>query len=190
MKKWIYVVTVISLFCTCSKTQEVPVSKYDKENLSKIGDSITHEAQKVLLQNVSQAIEEGGTDYAVMFCSLEAIPITDSLSNQFGYYIQRLSDKNRNPMNAITEEIDRMAWEKVQKEKMSFLYQAENDVAYYYKPITLAMPTCLKCHGAPEDISESTRKILSQKYPEDKATGYKQGDLRGIWKMKIYQTTY
>jgi len=46
------------------------------------------------------------------------------------------------------------------------------------------MPACLGCHGTEGgDINAKTLKIIKQKYPEDKATGYKEGDLRGWWKI-------
>jgi hypothetical protein len=47
-----------------------------------------------------------------------------------------------------------------------------------YKPLMIKKQVCLKCHG---DISKNPK--LAQKiatiYPNDKATGYKMGDLRG-----------
>jgi cytochrome c551/c552 len=47
------------------------------------------------------------------------------------------------------------------------------------------MPTCIKCHGGKTDITESTQKMIAQKYPNDKAIGYQMGDLRGMWKIKL-----
>ncbi len=48
------------------------------------------------------------------------------------------------------------------------------------------MPACLKCHGLPgKDIDANTLALLQKKYPEDKATGYKLGDLRGAWKISF-----
>ena len=61
---------------------------------------------------------------------------------------------------------------------------SENGQMVYYKPIKIAMPACLNCHGsAGKEIDTKTLEIITQKYPDDMATGYKEGDLRGLWKI-------
>jgi hypothetical protein len=45
-----------------------------------------------------------------------------------------------------------------------------------------AIPTkivCLKCHGS--EIDPKIVAKLDELYPEDKAVGYKQGDIRGAF---------
>lgn len=152
-----------------------------------MGDSIATEAQTVLMQNVAAAIQKGGTDYAVEFCNTRAIPLTDSIADHLDVDIQRLSDKNRNPANAIQTPMDNKAWQKMQSEKTHAIEQDDRGEVFYYKPISIAMPTCLKCHGGKNDITESTQEIIAQKYPNDKAIGYEMGDLRGMWKIHLTQ---
>jgi hypothetical protein len=42
--------------------------------------------------------------------------------------------------------------------------------------------TCTKCHGTVERLSPDVRDLLATAYPQDKATGFEEGDLRGfIW---------
>ena len=41
---------------------------------------------------------------------------------------------------------------------------------------------CLKCHG--ETIEPETAAILDELYPEDKARGYKAGQVRGAFTLK------
>jgi len=44
----------------------------------------------------------------------------------------------------------------------------------------------LQCHGEPgKDIQAENLTLLHQVYPDDKATGYKLGDLRGIWRVRF-----
>jgi len=38
---------------------------------------------------------------------------------------------------------------------------------------------CLKCHGS--TLAPGVDKVLSELYPQDKATGYKKGDIRGAF---------
>jgi hypothetical protein len=49
----------------------------------------------------------------------------------------------------------------------------------YYKPIVINNEACLKCHGG-LDVNSPLAKAIKTTYPEDKAIGYKMGDLRGM----------
>lgn len=53
-----------------------------------------------------------------------------------------------------------------------------NSAAHYARGLYIA-PLCLQCHGSSDEISPEVRAKLNEKYPNDKATGYKIGDLRG-----------
>lgn len=156
------------------------------------GDSITTAAQTALLANVAKAIKEQGIAGAVDFCSEKAIPLTDSVAAAFTAPIQRLSDKNRNPNNGLKTVSDSLAWQQMKELVADTLHNnkhfvaANNKEIYYYKAITIGMPTCLSCHGDKQNtIEQTTLKTIQQKYPLDKATDYKLGDLRGMWKVKI-----
>ncbi len=178
-------VFILILLVGCKEKKTATISETEMASLSQLGDSIATEMQNTLLKNVSNAIEKGGTDYAVEYCNLKALPLTDSISQKHQVKIQRLSNKNRNPSNEIENAIDQLAWEHIQSQKSSTIQQDNQGKVYYYKPIVAAMPTCIKCHGTTEDISESTQKIIAHKYPNDKATGYQTGDLRGMWKIQL-----
>ena len=55
----------------------------------------------------------------------------------------------------------------------------EKDAIIYSKPIFIEAP-CLNCHGSSEQISAEVAEFLKNKYPNDKATDYNIGDLRGV----------
>ena len=170
---------------TATSCQQTTHNEREIADLKNQADSIATLSQNVLLQNVAGAIQKGGIDYAVEFCNIQAIPLTDSITEDLNVYIQRLSDKNRNPANAIKTQADSLAWKKIKSKKADFIEQHNNGEVYYYKPILIAMPTCVKCHGGKSDIAESTQNSIAQKYPGDKAVNYKMGDLRGMWKIKL-----
>ena len=176
----------------CGNSQTKEMSLIDKEQYLIMGDSIASHAQKVLLQNVSQAIKEKGAAGAVDFCNEKAMVLTDSISAIHAASIQRLSDKNRNPKNILLENIDKQAWDSIallmqNKEQIKKHWLTkENNAIYYYKAIPIGMPTCLSCHGNKEvDIAQETMRQITTRYPNDKATGYQMGQLRGIWKIKL-----
>lgn len=178
----IFITTLIlAVLTACSNSPTI--QKQDTADYLALGDSISNIAQATLLKNVSSAVEQGGIEYAVDFCNLNAFSITDSLSKEYSAHITRLSDKNRNPSNAISSESDATAWEKIQSEQAAFTQAADDGTVYYYKPIYTAMPTCIKCHGTADDITESVAEVIREKYPNDLATGYHLGDLRGMWKI-------
>ncbi|MBV5321708.1 MAG: DUF3365 domain-containing protein, partial [Sulfuricurvum sp.] len=52
----------------------------------------------------------------------------------------------------------------------------------FYKPIVINNEACLKCHG---NVEGDLAKAITAAYPEDKATGYKMGDLRGMIAIEI-----
>jgi hypothetical protein len=52
------------------------------------------------------------------------------------------------------------------------------------KPL-IVQPVCIACHGPRENIPAEVKLILEQKYPEDRATGFLVGDVRGAISVKI-----
>lgn len=184
--KWLALIFSSTLLLACSqKTNEM--SKEQKDEYLSLGDSISAHTQSVLLKNVAQQIKKGGVENALEYCHINASSLTDSLARIYSGKIWRLSDKNRNSNNTIQTAIDQKAWKEFsQNNVMSGVVLQDSEEVFYYKPIRLGMPTCLKCHGIEdEDISAKTLSVIKQKYPEDKATGYSLEELRGMWKIKI-----
>ena len=155
------------------------------------GASITNTAQAVLLANVSKAIAEGGPEYAVEFCNLKASGIMDSLSVTNNATIGRISNRNRNPQNAIDGQTDVLAWnywtgKQPGQGAEDTVMTTRNGDRIYYKPIRIGMETCLKCHGSRStEITMATLNVLDSLYPADKAVNYRMGDLRGLWKVEF-----
>ena len=53
----------------------------------------------------------------------------------------------------------------------------------YVEPIRIK-PPCLACHGA--SLAPATADELAERYPEDQATGYKLGELRGLFWAEVH----
>lgn len=59
------------------------------------------------------------------------------------------------------------------------------DSIAYYKPILIASPLCLKCHGiAGETLDMEAQRVIRERYPQDAATGYALGEFRGLWSIR------
>jgi len=178
-----FIVLVLVVGCQNSKG----VSTIEREEYLKMGDSISNHIQSVLLTNVTQKIQQESIVGAVAFCSEKAIMLTDSVAAKYNVKASRLTDKNRNPNNGLQSATGRKAWEEFQlnTEKNQLIYQERGSVVYY-KTIPLGMAACLKCHGDKKtDISVETLQSIQMNYPQDLATGYAVGDLRGMWKIEL-----
>lgn len=192
MKKIGFLIVLFGIgFVSCdSVPEELTESEHDK--FMAIGDSISMHAQQVLLANVANAMKEGGPVGAVDYCNVNAIPLTDSISDIHKASIRRYSDKYRNPFNAIDKKKEKDAWNQMltstsagEYEGKDFLIQ-EGDTVFYYKPIPIGMSTCLFCHGSKDgDIAAETLDEINLKYPNDLATGYRMGELRGLWRVSM-----
>lgn len=145
--------------------------------------------QKELLKNVSSAMQSGGPAHAIDFCNTRAMKLTDSLSEKYNCTIERLSLQNRNPNNSpdSNEEKEQLKlYENQHKDGKDIepTVHSSKEKVVYYKPITVGMETCLKCHGTPENgLSEEVMTQLAELYPNDNATGYELHDFRGMWKV-------
>ena len=49
----------------------------------------------------------------------------------------------------------------------------------HYAKAIMVQPQCLACHGQAQDISAPMAEKIKQEYPDDQATGYSAGKLRG-----------
>ena len=54
----------------------------------------------------------------------------------------------------------------------------------YLRPL-LVQRACLACHGDPATFSPEVRAVLARRYPQDRATGYAVGDLRGAVSVRV-----
>jgi len=147
--------------------------------------------QAILGKNLLKAIQKTGTEGAISFCKEAAIPLTDSMATVKNTIIKRVSDKPRNLSNAASrEETGYIAAFKAQLATGSDIRpitKRVNDLVYFYYPIT-TNAKCLQCHGVKErDIEPSVLTVLSQQYPEDKATGYNVNEVRGMWRVQFIE---
>ena len=134
------------------------------------------------------SIQSGGPTRAIEVCGLEASSIADSMSRG-GFTIRRVTDKNRSPDNRATlAEKDIMAVfvDSTQPRRQFFGdWKTEDSLTSYtyYKPIFVKR-FCLQCHGDMQTLAPGVYQAVKRHYPMDKATGYRKGDLRGMFVVK------
>jgi nitrate reductase cytochrome c-type subunit len=195
--KCFIIVAVIFIFYSCAqndkKNSNNNVSSEESEiNMQEYllkGKSIAIATKELLGKQLINAINAKGTDKALEFCNIKAIPLTDSMSVHLGAKIKRVSDKYRNPDNAANEmelEYIKQAQSEITQHGNAKprIFEDHGKVIGYYPIVTNAL--CLQCHGNLEtDINEATRTAINIKYPQDKATAYSINELRGIWVIEM-----
>lgn len=155
------------------------------------GKQIAMKTKSVLGKNLLKALNTKGTDEALAFCSTKAIHLTDSMSTVLKAEVKRVSDNNRNPANSANE--NELAYIQMSKEKLKngeeikpLITSSDGKHVGYYPIMTNQM--CLQCHGnITTDIKQSTINKIDENYPNDKATGYGENELRGIWVVEMEQ---
>ncbi|MDA3942882.1 MAG: DUF3365 domain-containing protein [Bacteroidetes bacterium] len=166
-------------------TQDTTLEVYREQ-----GKTIVKATFKALSAQLKSALQQEGVPFALSFCNVAALPITDSLAKLYQVDIKRVSLRNRNPDNAPTameksllQSIDKLAVASYDGLTMVVRDQDENPV--FVQPIVVA-DNCLQCHGnVKTQIGETNYELIKSLYPNDLATGYQVGDLRGIWRVRF-----
>ncbi len=170
-------------------TKSTDLSRADEELLMSASSELIDKFGKQLKSELMAAMNEGGAANAINVCRMKAPQIAEANSNEY-WTIKRISDKNRNPNNLANEHEMSILARFDDKTGMApaFSYEwapAEGGRIYrYYKPIRVA-PLCVKCHGTETELDPEAAEVLKEAYPEDMATGYSPGDLRGLFVVEV-----
>lgn len=134
------------------------------------------------------AIQAGGPEAAIAVCKVKAPAIAKEKAASTGWSIGRTALKLRNPANSPD------AWERYVllrfQDQISDGTEVKNLEHYetttkngervfrYMRAIPTQAP-CLICHGS--NLSQNVKAKIEELYPEDRATGFSQGELRGAF---------
>lgn len=130
---------------------------------------------KRLLGRLEHALDEGDPAAAVEVCRTQAPAIARAVASEYDLRIGRTSYRLRNPANVPPPWAKGLVERRV--EQPTWLAGPGGRLAGLL-PIRLK-PECGMCHGPQEEIDPKVRTALARWYPEDAATGFHPGDLRG-----------
>lgn len=136
-----------------------------------------------LKPELQQALQEGGPVNAIAVCADQAPQIADALSASSGWLVKRVSLRARNASRAIPD-----AWEAAVLRDFdrrqaagaaaaSLNYSELTPSHYRYMQAQGVEPVCLLCHGS--KLDSAVTAALADYYPDDTATGYSPGQVRG-----------
>ena len=184
MLKKILILTVLLSVISCN----TELSEKEKLQYSEKGKEIAQATFKALSSELMVQMKAGGPSLAIPFCNQKAAPLTAELSKKYDVVIKRTSDQLRSCENEPSErEIEIiMNYQQLISEKKELTHKVEIDATnkkHFYAPIIMKA-NCLVCHGKlNETLTVQTDSIIKTLYPFDIATGYNEGDLRGIWSI-------
>ncbi|MDB4223847.1 DUF3365 domain-containing protein [Granulosicoccus sp.] len=148
--------------------------------------SIAQQLGGSLRNELVGAMQSGGPINGLEVCNLEAMPITAGVSEDRKVDVSRVSLKNRNSENApndwqqlVLEDFNKRAAAGEAIDTMGSVEFVETDNATQLR-FMKAVPTggaCLACHG--QQLDTQLQAKINELYPDDKATGYSLGDVRG-----------
>lgn len=184
MKKIPFFLIVSVLLISCSSS----FSEKEKEGYKKKGVEIAQASFNELSGHLTTQMEAGGPAQAIPFCKEEALSILQELSEKYDVKVKRSSDLLRSCKIEPTERELQVIYaykDSLSKNKeLKPIVEIDADQKkHFYAPI-IVQAKCLVCHGEiNKTMSASTDSIIKVIYPFDIATGYKEGDVRGVWSI-------
>ncbi len=173
------IVCLIALLCSAiAQAQPPPTAQLQQEARDLVGEFAGR-----LKPQLQSALHEGGPAHAIGICADRAPEIADALSAQSGWQVKRVSLKSRNASRATPDPWERdvlLRFDARQAagEQPQQLNHGEIVGGHYrYMQAQGVEPVCLMCHG--ESLSEPVLQTLRDYYPDDTATGYLPGQVRG-----------
>ena len=128
-----------------------------------------------LSERLNQAMTSQGPAAAISVCKQEAPQIAQAIGDERGLKIGRTGVRLRNANNVAPMWAEELVRNRVDTPTFVTL---DNGHSAALLPIKL-QGQCLMCHGHAEQIAPIIREQLTKLYPNDQATGFKEGELRG-----------
>lgn len=147
-----------------------------------------------LMTMLTQELARGGPAAAIAVCA-DSAQVRTSRHQQAGIVVRRIGTRVRNPANT-PDSLEAAVLAAFQAGLAAGRLPADTTVLEslagghtrlrYLRPVRVQEP-CLTCHGPATGIPDSVRAILAQRYPNDQATGYALGELRGAVSVTVAQ---
>lgn len=143
---------------------------------------------KTLKGELQAAMKQGGPMAAVSVCNQRAPEIAAQLSAETGFTLRRTSLKPRaNPPadweRAVLEDFETRHADGEPPKSIEWHEVATVDGEKHlrYMKAIGTQAVCLTCHGS--QIDPALKAKIERLYPEDRATGFEKGDIRGAFSI-------
>lgn len=161
-----------------AKAQSLPAAQQEQlDRAMKARDTMFQR----LLGKLTETIDDAGPAAAIAVCRDAAPEIAAAVSDEHDLRIGRTSFRLRNPKNEPPDWAAKTVAEQVDEPRY---FMGPEDQLGVLLPITLQAP-CATCHGPKEKIPTKVQEALAANYPNDKATGFAPGELRGWFWIEV-----
>jgi hypothetical protein len=116
-----------------------------------------------------------GPAAAIEVCQVEAKSIAEDVGKETNVKIGRTGVRLRNTSNQPPSWAQKLVADRTDTPVFAKL---SDERAVALLPIKL-QSQCLMCHGANEQLAPDVKEELAKLYPQDQATGFSEGELRG-----------
>ena len=182
MKGWLLGAALMAVYAVCSGAEP-----------ARAEDPGPHAADRALAKQLATELKAALTqalqvspESAISACKTRAPQIAATISAENDVTIGRTSLRVRNPANApsawqreVLGEFQRRhdAGEAGTAMEYSAVIEVDGYTEHRYMKAIVTEPLCVTCHG--ERLSPAIKQAIAAKYPDDAATGFRVGDLRG-----------
>jgi hypothetical protein len=143
---------------------------------------------------LSEHMTSGGPVRAITACSDTAQVLTEQVEHRHRLSIRRVSEKWRNGLDEpdpyernVLRRFEVLSQEDDLGPATEYTQITLDDsirVFRYMRPIVI-QPVCLSCHGPIDRLHPEVLRVLEERYPDDIAVDYKDGDMRGAVTVKV-----
>ena len=168
---------VATSLAACAASAQV--SESDMARAAEALEPLKRELRNALIG----ALKEAGAERAIEVCQLRA-PEIARLTSTGGAVVGRTSHRARNPENAPEAWMSGFLEEYLANpsdDEPRAVRLASGDIGYV-EPIRMK-GICMQCHG--DRIEPAVKARLQALYPDDEATGFEKGELRGMFWVKL-----
>lgn len=163
--------------------------------------TLTAETKKAVLpvlpkvvNAMQEAVAEKGVPGAIPVCKEQAPQLLKEKRQETGWDIRRVSLKTRHAQTGTPDlwEARQLAdfniragnGEKPETLEKSEIVSIDGKPVFRYMKALPVADVCLKCHGPADGLDAGLKAKLAENYPQDQATGYAKGQVRGALTVK------
>jgi hypothetical protein len=157
-----------------------------------------HELHSMIRGNMKAEKQKGDILSTAQFCANKSYANIEELNQELeeGISIKRVSLANRNP-KSYPEEDEKKVLEAftLLADSLSYLpheiVQLKEDGVYkIYFPSVMSSKNCKACHGVQDQTNLEVQQFMKKRYPNDKAFGFKTGQVRGAVIVTVKPNVY
>jgi hypothetical protein len=145
-----------------------------------------------LKSTLQASMKASGPIESISMCQVKAPEIANKISQSKGMKVARTSLKYRNQANkpdawekSVLEKFEqrKAKGEAVKTIEFSELTEQNGETVFRYMKAIPTSEVCLSCHGS--NVPQPVASKINSLYPDDKATGFNKGDIRGAFSVTL-----